>query len=273
MNLPLSRSDVDFVLGVMTKAGERIRRIKNITLLPEKTVDNLVLGIVTETDVATENYLKESFAKRFPSFGFYSEETAKDTASELKKEFVWIVDPIDGTLNFSRHLPQHGISVALFSGRRPLFGAIYLPHDREMYWAARGQGAFCNKRCIHYVSRPPEAKLFGASAATGLSADEHGKLWKLYYEQQLHVNKTSCSVYNLTRVADGRFDFYIGINQALWDYAAGWIIVEEAGGKFQEFYHDKERYKTTQYAEWFIAGNQKIIDEMVPRLTALFIKS
>lgn len=220
-------------------------------------------SIVTQADIATENFLRERLGKILPLAGFYSEETFKESADELNKELIWVVDPIDGTLNFSRGLEIYGISVALFQNQKPIFGAIYLPCFKEYYWAIKDNGAFCNK---NQISVQQHDNLFGV-CGRGTDFLQNSKFNKLLLSSNLEVASTYCTVYNFAHTARGRFDFAMSDNAALWDIAAAWLLIEEAGGMFKIFQEDKQRLFTRdQYYLSCIGGHQSVVEKIAAEI-------
>ncbi|MEK7165321.1 MAG: inositol monophosphatase family protein, partial [Patescibacteria group bacterium] len=169
----------NYAASLITDAGKKLIKQKGARVLASKNIGHLSTNTVTQVDIDTENFLRERLVKQFPTFGFYSEESAKETQTELEKECVWVVDPIDGTLNFSRNIPLYGISVGLLYQNRPVFGIIYLPEDDELYSAHRNQGAYLGRRKLQVANRTDPKQLYAVLGHKGLSENLQGRLFSL----------------------------------------------------------------------------------------------
>lgn len=266
----LTISEQSLAKEIVVDAGKRLLKLKHTALLSSKNYGHISADIQTQADIDTENLLQDHFSKHFPKYGFYSEETAKENTSELTKETVWIVDPIDGTLNFSRQLPFYGISVGLFYQNKPLYGLIYFPATDELYSAYKGQGAYLGKTRLRIANRKSAKELYLVIGHIGLSALEEGRLQTRLVENGLNARSFGCSIYHLSHTASGQIDICVGINQAIWDLAAGWIIIEEAGGNVKIFNNENLRQKAgNPYHVCFVAGNHYVVDWLIPKLKRL----
>ena len=153
-----------------------------------------------------------------------------NTASGRGKYFI--VDPIDGTTNFIKDYHVSCISVGLLEDGEVKIGVIYNPYLDEMFWAVKGKGAYCNGRRIH-VSEQPLGNgliLFGASP---YYKELHKKSFEMAYElfsPALDIRRSGSAALDLCSIAAGRAELYFELKLSPWDYAAGSLIVEEAGG-------------------------------------------
>jgi myo-inositol-1(or 4)-monophosphatase len=184
--------------------------------------------LVTEADLASQQVIREHVLAAFPSHGFLGEEGPP----EAEKPFRWIVDPLDGTTNYAHHLPQFCVSVALENEGRVLVGTIYDPVSKECFTAAAASGAYLNGRRIS-VSRVSE--LSAALAAVSFPARvPRGSPLVADFVEVLHraqaVRRMGSSALNLAYLAAGRLDAYWATDTKVWDVAAGWLLVQEAGG-------------------------------------------
>lgn len=261
----LSHTDIRKVEKIVKTAGKKLTRVLDRSAVKQKYSDT-ISSIVTQTDIDTENFLREELAKYFPAVGFYSEETYKSTQNELEKDFCWVVDPIDGTLNFSRGVPIFGISVTLMRKNHPIFGAIYLPKLNEYFWAFKDNGAFLNDQPIHIRKNIPLDKLYGGFVVS-YGKEIYERFIKLRFSLGLETAHPYATVFNYAHTAASHFDFTVSLGPALWDIAAGWILVEEAGGVFEIFHIDEERKKSgSPYYLWCIAGDKEVVDFLLPKL-------
>jgi myo-inositol-1(or 4)-monophosphatase len=197
------------------------------------------IDLVTEVDKLSEEILITKIRSVFPEHSILSEESG---ASERDPEYLWIIDPLDGTTNYAHQLPIFGISVALRQGPEMIMGVIYQPVLNDLYYAVKGEGAFQNGKKIE-VSGTESLKQ--ALLATGFPYDmptDPGRKLKYFNHlvpQIRGVRRMGCAVFDLCNVAAGRFDGYWELNLKSWDVAAGSLIVEEAGGKI--IYLEKEK--------------------------------
>jgi myo-inositol-1(or 4)-monophosphatase len=180
---------------------------------------------VSEADLAVDATLKGTLLGGRPNYGWLSEET-EDDPSRLDQRLVWMVDPIDGTNAFLRHIPEWTISVALVQEGKPVLGAVYNPATGEFFHAIRGHGAFLNNKPIKVTGRETlEGALFIASG--GLFKK---RIWKEPWPgvESRWVNSVA---YRLSLVAAGHADATVSLSaKCEWDLAAGVLLVEEAGG-------------------------------------------
>jgi myo-inositol-1(or 4)-monophosphatase len=180
---------------------------------------------VSDADIAVNEALKEALLGGRPDYGWLSEES-EDDATRLERRLVWMVDPIDGTNAFLRHIPEWTISAALVQEGKPVAGAVFNPATGEFFHAIRGRGAFLNGTQIKVTGRETlEGALFIASG--GLFKK---RIWKEPWPgvESRWVNSVA---YRLALVAAGRADATVSLSaKCEWDLAAGVLIVEEAGG-------------------------------------------
>lgn len=180
---------------------------------------------VTTGDLTVNTILQEELTNKYPEIGWLSEET-KDNDKRLKKERVWIVDPIDGTKEFVMQIPEFSISVALVENGFPLLGVVHNPLRKETYSAIRGKGAFLNGKPIYVKSiLSPRPKILASR-----SEIKRGE-WEIF-KTDSEVIPAGSIAYKLALVAAGEVDatFSLGPKNE-WDIAAGCLIIEEAGGK------------------------------------------
>jgi myo-inositol-1(or 4)-monophosphatase len=171
---------------------------------------------VTNSDLKAEKIIIEELKKARPNYSIVSEENGIENNKD--KNNTWIIDPIDGTINFLHGVPHFAISIALKSNDEIISGLIFDPIKDEMFYAEKDKGAFFNNHRIR-VSKKNEINdcLF----VTG------GKIKK---EPDLPYRKTGCASLDMAYVAAGRYDGYFQHDLNLWDIAAGIILVKEAGG-------------------------------------------
>ena len=186
-------------------------------------------NLVTSSDLAVQHFLTDRLAALLPGCGFLCEEEA---FRDLSEESVWIIDPIDGTANYSRGIADCCISVALARGGELQLGVVYSPRRGELYTAERGKGACCNGRPIHVSGRPFADGLL----CTALS--RYGKQYAkscsdIIYDLYLRCNdlrRWGSAAVELCLLASGVVELYFEMRLQPWDYAASMLILQEAGG-------------------------------------------
>jgi myo-inositol-1(or 4)-monophosphatase len=175
---------------------------------------------VTNSDIKAEKIIIEELKKARPHYSIISEENG--TENNKDKNNTWIIDPIDGTINFLHGIPHFAISIALKSNEEIISGLIFDPIKNEIFFAEKENGAFFNNHRIR-VSKKNE--LNNCLFATG---------GKTKQELDLPYRKSGCAALDMAYVAAGRYDGYFQHDLNLWDIAAGIILVKEAGGVLNE---------------------------------------
>lgn len=264
----LSPKDYRSLIDTVVAAGERLMEVNN-AVVKVKGMSHETLDLVTQADLDSEEFLQNRLTKRFPSFGFYSEETAKESKRELDKELYWVVDPLDGTLQFSRNLPFFGVSVGLMRFGKPVAGFIYLPVLKQLFHAQQNQGAFFGNKKIHVSKRPHPEQSMGVLSYTGITDNQQRMLHGVFIRENVIMLRIGSAILQLGYTASGKYDLYVGINQALWDLAAGWAIIEEAGGTVDVWLDEKKKAAGNFYHVSFIASRGDIVRRLSPKLRSL----
>ena len=212
-------------------------------------------SLVTETDLKSEKFIIERIRKKYPDHGILAEESGN---SKSESEYMWIIDPLDGTHNFIYGLPLFGVSIALARKEEVIAGVIYLPVPGELYYAERGKGAFLNGKRIHVSMRnEKEALVLNDSCFAGKKEKNIASLGKLA-DIFGHIRMFGSAVINFTPIASGTADVYVERTIKPWDLAAGCLLVEEAGGKVTEI----SGKPWNIWSKDFIASNGKFHDRM-----------
>ena len=210
-------------LNVMIKASEKASKI---LIRDFGEIEKLQVSkkgpsdFVTNSDLRVEKIIIEELKKAKPNYSVISEENGIENNKD--KNNTWIIDPIDGTINFLHGIPHFAISIALRSNNEIVSGLIFDPIKNEMFFAEKDNGAFFNNQRIR-VSQKNE--LNNCLFATG------GKVNK---EPNLSYRKSGCAALDMAYVAAGRYDGYFQYNLNLWDIAAGIVLVKEAGGMLNQ---------------------------------------
>ena len=188
--------------------------------------------LVTSTDLAVDQYLCSSVAERYPSHRILSEESSPNmNLGEISDETpVWVIDPIDGTVNFAHGHLHVAVSIGLFIGQQRILGVVNAPFLGECFWAVKGAGAYCNDKKLS-VSGAKELR--NALVATGFPYQKTGlspileRVSRVLHHCQ-DIRRNGSAALDLCWVAAGRLDAYFESVQP-WDMAAGALIAEEAG--------------------------------------------
>lgn len=187
---------------------------------------------VTNVDVTVQETLKAQLASLAPEIQFMGEE--QDNSRLDWHRPCWILDPVDGTTNLIHSFRHSAISLALAEGGQIVFGVVYNPYSGECFTARRGQGAFCNGSPIRVSGADRlEDSLLCAGTVPGRRelADKAFCQMRNLYNVCQDIRRTGCASLDLCWVACGRLDGYVELFLQPWDYAAGLLIVNEAGGR------------------------------------------
>jgi myo-inositol-1(or 4)-monophosphatase len=181
---------------------------------------------VTKADREANQKIHEILQEEFPDYGWLSEETV-DSPARLSRRYVWVVDPMDGTKEFIQKIPEFAVSIALVEDGVPVVGVAYNPSLDRLYWAVRGQGAWCEDQRLQ-VS--PQARLAKATILSSRSETKRGE-WDAF-KGAFHTRPTGSIAYKLSLIATGEADAsFTLVPKNEWDICAGVLLVEEAGGK------------------------------------------
>ncbi len=237
-------------------AGKLIKAftVGSFAIQSKDSVNNLV----TEADHASEKLIISIIRESFPDHYILTEETG---AHPTDSQYKWIIDPIDGTVNFANGIPICCVSIGIEKDGEMLMGAVYNPFIEEFFFAEKDKGAFLNDQQIH-VSK--KNVLMESCLVTGFpyKYPESGALLETFgsfIKAGVPVRRLGSAAIDLCWVACGRFDGYYEYSLNAWDSAAGFLIVEEAGGKVTDF--KGNRY--SPYQEKIIATNGQIHDQLV----------
>lgn len=220
----------------MKKAGEIILNADRAGSFVDEKAGHA--NFVTTYDKKVQQSLQSRFKEILPEAVFVGEE--EDIHASIEKGYAFIVDPIDGTTNFIKDYKASCISVALLKDGEQLFGAVYNPYLNEMFTAVKGKGAFLNGKPIHVSKNSIENSIviFGTSPYyEELNKKSFDTAYE-YFRRALDVRRTGSAAIDLCSIAAGRAEIFFELRLSPWDYAAGSLIVTEAGGKVATFEGD-----------------------------------
>lgn len=218
-------------------------------------------SLLTKIDLKAEKVIIAIIKKKFPEHNIISEESGN---LNKKSEFAWHIDPIDGTTNYAAGIPFFCTSIALAKNNKIVLGVIYNPIMKEFFFAEKDKGAFLNDKKIN-VSNKKEINdiILGFSLPTNskVAVKSLYKVAELFPYVRAVRNSGSAAL-NLCNVASGRYDLWFCKFTDSWDVAAGFLIVEEAGGKVTDL--NGEPWDISK--DNLIASNKKIHDKFLKLL-------
>lgn len=187
---------------------------------------------VTNIDCRVQEYLRESLPGLIPGSRFIAEEQENQA---LGDDPTWIVDPLDGTTNMIHDYRMSAVSIALCERKKPVAGLIWQPYTREMFYAEAGSGAFLNGRPIHVSDTPFRDALVAVGTAPYYEElEETGMAMALdYLKNCADIRRSGSAALDLAYLACGRHEIFFEMRLKPWDYAAGSLILQEAGGEIR----------------------------------------
>ena len=200
-------------------------------------------NFVTYYDKKVQDFLREELLKILPEANFVGEE--EELHSEIKKKgYTFIVDPIDGTANFTKHFSMSAVSIALLKDAEPYIGVCFNPYTNELYTAEKGKGAYLNGEKIKVSEKTIESALVMSGSAPYYPElrEESLKAFASFFKVCADYRRFGAAVMDLCYVAVGRAELFYEVILQPWDYAAGMLIVEEAGGKVTDMKGEKLRF-------------------------------
>ncbi|HEV57337.1 MAG TPA: inositol monophosphatase [Phycisphaerales bacterium] len=213
--------------------------------------------LVSEADVAVERFLVEQIRQRYPQHAIFGEESGSHDGTSTR----WLIDPIDGTTSFVRGQPHYSVSIAVEQAGKTTLAAVYAPALGELYLAERGRGATLNGDPIHVSSRH---SLSDSVLATGFACIRRNSAYTnvpfltRLLPQILDVRRYGSAAVDLGYVASGRLEGFWELDLKPYDVAAGFLVVEEAGGRCSDFAGGRQR----RYRQ-VLATNGHIHDQVV----------
>ncbi len=230
----------EFIPGLMREAAK--------IMLSAHDIDNSIdsksgeANFVTAYDVAVQNFLYKEIGERLPDAVIIGEESDNNHMEALATKVCFIIDPIDGTTNFIHNYRNSAISVGITDGGRVVWGAIYNPYQNLLYRAERGKGAFVETPTGTLPLSVSDRDLHNALACFGTSPYYREELGDITFERAKwlfmntrDIRRSGSAALDLCTVAAGAVDIFFEYRLSPWDFAAGSLIIEEAGGVITQF--------------------------------------
>ena len=218
-------------------------------------------SLLTKVDLLADKTIKNTISKKYPKHNFLTEESG---LTKKGSEYTWIIDPIDGTTNFTSEIPYFAVSIALAKNNEVIMGVVYNPCTKETFFAEKGKGAFMNNKRIK-VSNKNNLKdallAFALPSNIRITKKTLLLLSKIFGSVRGMRNPGSAAL-NMCYIAAGKFDLFLSLSLSSWDAAAAFLIIEEAGGKVTNL--DKKGWAIND--KTCIATNKKLHDKFTKLL-------
>ena len=221
---------------------------------------------VTDVDQAAEAAIIEVLHKAYPHHAFLGEETGASANLHDENEYVWIIDPLDGTTNFIHGFPQYCVSIALQHRGQITQAVVYDPTRNELFTASKGAGAFLNEKRIRVTKRDKLSESLIGTGFAGRGGDDietYLKMFRIMTEKSAGLRRPGAAALDLAYVACGRLDAFFERGLKPWDIAAGALLVTEAGGLMGDFRGEADYLHKGDV----IAGTPKIFAQSVALLS------
>jgi myo-inositol-1(or 4)-monophosphatase len=252
------------MLNVAIRAARSAGKIINRASLD---IDSLKVStkspndFVTEVDQRAEDAIIDILLEAYPSHGILAEESGTERGAPTS-DYVWIIDPLDGTTNFIHGLPFYAVSIALAVRGQVQQAVVYDPSHNDLFYASKGQGAFLNDKRLRVSKR---ARMAEALIGTGFpfrKGDNFQRYMRMFEEVMQHcagLRRPGAAALDLCYVAAGYYDAFFETGLHPWDVAAGSLMISEAGGLVGNFTGEADYL----YQREVVAGNPKIYGQLV----------
>ncbi len=248
----------NFVIKIAKQAGAEIKkRFNKDKIIKVKSKSQ----IITTADLIANKIIVSALKRKFPTHSILSEESGQN---KLKSDYLWVVDPLDGTTNYSIGSPLFAISLALFFKNDPVLAVIYAPALNELYWAEKNKGAWLNQKRIR-VFKTKNLKDSFFTYCHGSSQKDIRRAMKIYSQIKLKTldsRQLGAAAIELGFVACGRTDCIAIPGAHSWDVGGGVLLVREAGGKVTDFSNQEWNLKSKD----MVASNGKIHNQLIKLL-------
>ena len=221
------------------------------------------IDLVTDADIESENHIINSIQKQFPDHSILSEENGKIVN---KNEYTWVIDPLDGTINFAHNLPIFAVSIGLMKNNKTICGIVYNAAADKCFYAEHNKGAFLNQKQIKCSSSTTLSDSLLATGFPYLHDSRYNKsfdIFKNFYDRTRGIRRLGAASLDLCFVAMGRFDGYYEYGLKPWDICAGSLILSESGGIVTDWDNNSLPFS----GERILGSNGLIHKEMILELT------
>ncbi len=237
----------NFAITLAKKAGAYL--LKNFRQHPELLKNRgLAKEVHTQYDLGSDRIIREAIERKFPQHSLLTEEHGWTGKKEWiqKNNYLWVVDSLDGTTNYSVGNPFFSVSIAVMKGKELILGVVYAPFLQELFVAERNKGAFLNGKKIRVSSVTQLSQSYFVSCEGGEQSNERiAKINTLFHPRIKDVRKLGSAALEGCWVACGRAEAYLVTQIHPWDVAAAVLIVQEAGGSVTDFSGEEWELKTS----------------------------
>ncbi|MFA6073660.1 MAG: inositol monophosphatase family protein [Candidatus Woesearchaeota archaeon] len=246
-----------FIQQITKKAGKIVSKLYG--KVDVKYTKQNIGDVVTKADLLSNDFLVSSINKKYPFHGIISEELKPKITNS---DYTWIIDPLDGTRNYSTKTPIYGVIVALAKKDKVIMGAICLPEVDELYFARIGKGAYLNGKKIKCSTTKEFKHSYGVGKGfhNEISSRVYVELFKYAKKKPFWINTLGCGAFALMLIASGRRDWCINPRSGgVWDFAGAVIILQEAGCKVTNI----EGKEWTTKDNSVVVANQALYKELM----------
>ena len=221
------------IRDIILEAGKFLKNREAATHITVKGA----FDYVTEVDKEVQDFIRNALQEKYPEIQFLGEEKNNDEIDF--SGLVWVLDPVDGTTNLIHDYRRSSISLALMENGQTVLGIVYQPYTEELFYAEKGKGAFLNGRQIFVSSAKTMDECMFAVGTSPYEKEKFGEesfrnVYKVFMDSQ-DIRRSGSAAIDMAETAAGRIDGFFERKLSIWDYAAGRLLVAEAGGKATDY--------------------------------------
>lgn len=249
-----------FIKSITKKAGDAVQKRLGKAGVHYAKSERLY-DVVTKSDLLAEKIIMDAILKKYPDHGIISEESGNQNDGA---EYVWVIDPIDGTKNYASGMGMYGVMVCLVRRGEVILSAIYLPAMKELYFAKKGKGAYLNGKRIHCLADRNLLRSYGVGSSNlhSRNAKFLKNLIKGGKGGEIHFGTFGSMAVNAAYAASGKRHWMVALAGSIWDFAPAYLILKEAGCKVTDTEGKQWRFGQLE----MVAANPSIHKELL-RLT------
>lgn len=252
---------LEFAISLSKKSGKLLlSHFQKLHFVRSKNSNPL--DLITEADLLSEKLIFNAIKRRFPTHGIYGEESSSLLDSkETKSDYIWVIDPLDGTVNYAKGLDQWCVSIALLDKLKiPILSVIHIPILNQTFYAQKGKGAFLNNMPIKVTDLSCEKTIVSVSISHQIQrATKSIKLISKIHSKVLRIRTVGSSSMEFAYVACGKFGGCVNFSSSDWDVLPGKLLVEQAGG----IVLGTSGQKILNSQTGFVAGSKKIVKNLI----------
>lgn len=250
--MDLSKEKKAMILAAKNASKVLLKHYKKVAAIKQKPNKSLV----TDADMAANRAIISALKKSFPGYSILSEESEP---RDRNSDFKWVIDPLDGTHNFIHKIPIFGTSIALVYRNEPVLGIIHFPMLNITSIAEKGKGSFSNGKRLKVSAKKTLDHSFVLCEFAYANRKEKTAFLEKLAHKTIDIRNFGSAIYSLWLIAAGKCDGYVLLSSHEWDVAAGFLIVEEAGGKITDLKGGKRKLSQDK----FIISNGKVHRELL----------